>query len=726
MAAPSASAPLVARSDDGSLIAVHRRESSSSSPSAGGTGLIRCHDGSVSDGSLKFTLRLPASSSSSSSSSSIEPAGETENAMRKLVFASHAGDGGGKDAGRPSHLCGALRESSSILIWDLDRGVLSATLDVRGGGGGAETPKKKKRKKRKSSSSSGADADGKEVLCDIAAAGDQLLALVLLPDSESHGSGKCRVYQYDLSGGEASLVKKIKVGSVSNASSGSFGIAVAAGTMAIRMGRHLRVLDSTTGEKLSKADIPAVSLLSNDEDGESKLEMSTDGRYVVVGSANNQAVLYSCNRSGGEDKQKLTAVALLSAKDDAPISHLDVALSNDGDLTLLAFQSLAGAASLFAISAKEIATSSPSLMPQMPQAQLKTDDKEPAISFIHAGFHPRRPDQEMTFLFQKKKNKGGSAAGSGTHLPMESLSYFGGSLEGTMIVGASLVSQDDAKGVGKKRKVTGDAVALAPGEQGMEASSAADLTDVGKTKKVKVKKEEGAKIKKEEGEYGAETEGEDDFGDLEEEGEKGQSIAERLALLSSAMEETDEEDDDEDDDEASKGRSKSKGRNIRKLKSATSATVTALLTQALSSNDPWQLNAALQVTDRRVVEGTVRALRELDAGRDEEEDDDGSATTKYVPALMAHLVRRMARKPSLATSLGVWVRAVLAATAGSVQRTLGARGNASSAEEERMAREGRELAAKLGPLRNFLNERVESFPQLLRLEGRLALLGEEL
>mmetsp|Transcript_58780 Transcript_58780/g.124805 ORF Transcript_58780/g.124805 Transcript_58780/m.124805 type:complete len:295 (+) Transcript_58780:34-918(+) len=184
--------------------------------------------------------------------------------------------------------------------------------------------------------------------------------------------------------------------------------------------------------------------------------------------------------------------------------------------------------------------------------------------------------------------------------------------------------------------------------------------------------------------------------------------------------------DDEDDDEASKGRSKSKGRNIRKLKSATSATVTALLTQALSSNDPWQLNAALQVTDRRVVEGTVRALRELDAGRDEEEDDDGSATTKYVPALMAHLVRRMARKPSLATSLGVWVRAVLAATAGSVQRTLGARGNASSAEEERMAREGRELAAKLGPLRNFLNERVESFPQLLRLEGRLALLGEEL
>ena len=35
------------------------------------------------------------------------------------------------------------------------------------------------------------------------------------------------------------------------------------------------------------------------------------------------------------------------------------------------------------------------------------------------------------------------------------------------------------------------------------------------------------------------------------------------------------------------------------------------------------------------------------------------------------------------------------------------------------------MALSLGPLRNFLNERAECFPQLLRLEERLALLDHQ-
>jgi hypothetical protein len=82
--------------------------------------------------------------------------------------------------------------------------------------------------------------------------------------------------------------------------------------------------------------------------------------------------------------------------------------------------------------------------------------------------------------------------------------------------------------------------------------------------------------------------------------------------------------------------------------------------------------------------------------------------------------------------LGVWVKAILAATARSatyhVIRGGGGGGNNKNddAVAERMAREGREMAMKLGPLKNFLNERVECFPQLLRLEGRLALLNQQL
>jgi hypothetical protein len=92
--------------------------------------------------------------------------------------------------------------------------------------------------------------------------------------------------------------------------------------------------------------------------------------------------------------------------------------------------------------------------------------------------------------------------------------------------------------------------------------------------------------------------------------------------------------------------------------------------------------------------------------------------------LMGHIVRRMARRHSLVVPLGVWVKAILAATSrAATNHVLHPNGDGV---EEHIAKEAREIALKLGPLRNFLNERVECFPQLLRLEGRLALLSEQL
>jgi hypothetical protein len=294
-----------------------------------------------------------------------------------------------------------------------------------------------------------------------------------------------------------------------------------------------------------------------------------------------------------------------------------------------------------------------------------------------------------------------------------------------VIVGGSLASPGDAAAAGKKRKAApeGGAVALAPGDQGREASLAVDLSSRGNDGK----RTRGAGEEEEEEEEGGAEDGEGEFFDDldEEDGEGGQSIADRLALLSSAMEESDEDDDDEEEEEG--GRAGRDGDGSRfKPKSATSETLTALLTQALSSNDPTQLNVALQVTDRRLVEGTVRSLQSLDAERGDG-GVDAATTTGYIPTLMAHLVRRMARRHSLVMPLGVWVKAILAATArSSVRQVAMTRDGGNDAVEARMAREGREMAMKLGPLKNFLNERVECFPQLLRLDGRLALLNQQL
>lgn len=214
-------------------------------------------------------------------------------------------------------------------------------------------------------------------------------------------------------------------------------------------------------------------------------------------------------------------------------------------------------------------------------------------------------------------------------------------------------------------------------------------------------------------------EDEDDFA-LEEDEDAaaaGTSIAERLAMLSSAMEQTTDEEDydgEETDDNAA-----AKPKTKFSAKTATAESLTTLLTQALSSNDSIQLNIALQVNDPRLVENTVKSLQVLDAQRPDPENTEG-----YIPMLMGHIVRRMARRHSLVTSLMSWIKAILLASSQISSRRL-IQGT-SDEEEERMAREGRELASKLGPLRNFLNERVECFPQLLRLEGRLALLGQQL
>ena len=197
-----------------------------------------------------------------------------------------------------------------------------------------------------------------------------------------------------------------------------------------------------------------------------------------------------------------------------------------------------------------------------------------------------------------------------------------------------------------------------------------------------------------------------DMSDDDEDGEQSQSIAERLALLSSAMEETDDEDedddDDDDDDEEDQTSSKPKKKEFQ-LKSATSETLTTLLTQALSSNDSSQLNIALQVTDRRLVDGTVRALQSLDAERAANQaDDDGdtkvasTGSVGYIPTLMAHIVRRMARRHSLVMTLGVWVKAILAATARSSSHQL--LNEEMNAVEEQMAKDGKALAGKLSPL----------------------------
>ena len=70
----------------------------------------------------------------------------------------------------------------------------------------------------------------------------------------------------------------------------------------------------------------------------------------------------------------------------------------------------------------------------------------------------------------------------------------------------------------------------------------------------------------------------------------------------------------------------------------------------------------------------------------------------HMEILLAKLTYRLASKPNRAAELAVWISVVL--QSGKVRHP-----------------------QQLRPLRNLLQERIDSFPHLLRLEGRLSMLG---
>jgi hypothetical protein len=747
---------IIAQSSNGSLFAVQSSSSNSSS-----SAVIRCYDGNVTNGSLKFTLRVPPSPSkkdASSSSAYNDDAASNTDPIRKLVFASPSSSSSSSSSSS-KYLC-ALREYT-ILIYDLDRGVVSHTLNVRDDHSSGSSSSNRK-------SSIGGNEQNKAIVCDAALTDDdQLCVLVFFPSSSSEGgnsSGKCRIYQYDLAanagatgqGGSSGLKRKIKVGSVSSSGSSgtsnddellpSFGVAVSSASstsnnnkkggstssstrvIVIRMNDGIRVCDYQSGEKIGKAHIPLLESTtsgSTDDVGGggltliSSVRLSECSRYIVTASKNHITIFSVLRKTDDNDDEKkkkssVKVVAQLSCNDNSKVSNVELVKTEDGGLNVLAFQPLAGTASLFTCddltSSSSFDSSSP---PLLPKAQFQCDQGgSNHITLIHAAFHSRRPNEELLILFQNISSKKGGTSSNAT-LPMQSISYDNDATKGTVTVGTELAEEIANEGDNKKKKrKAADSVALASGEQGNEASLAMDLT----SKK--------ARKGKEIDEVGGSDDGDDfqiDNEDEEEGGEQGQSIAERLALLSSAMEESedDEEDGDGDDNEQGGNATAETKKSKFKLKSATSETLTTLLTQALTSNDAVQLNIALQVTDRRLVEATVRSLQALDAERVQ------SSSAGYMSTLMGHIVRRMARRHSLVVPLGVWVKAILAAT----QRAATSRAlqpNIGGDAEDHIVKEAREIALKLGPLRNFLNERVECFPQLLRLDGRLALLSEQL
>lgn len=228
------------------------------------------------------------------------------------------------------------------------------------------------------------------------------------------------------------------------------------------------------------------------------------------------------------------------------------------------------------------------------------------------------------------------------------------------------------KNAKRKSSLNSNTAVLGPGQAGGESLQITDRLVVAKKQKQSNDDSDGV-------------DSDDDDDD-----DKEQSIAERLQRLMQEMQESDDDDDDDNQDSSTK--------IDFAPKKATTESLHHLLTQALQSGDDTMLELALSVRDRRVLQQTLSSLE-----------------VSHMSVLLTKLTTRLASKPTRADDLSVWLRFVLQSD--KLQQFLATAQNSNNSSNH--------SSHLLRPLRNLLQERVESFPHLLRLEGRLSLLGQD-
>lgn len=157
------------------------------------------------------------------------------------------------------------------------------------------------------------------------------------------------------------------------------------------------------------------------------------------------------------------------------------------------------------------------------------------------------------------------------------------------------------------------------------------------------------------------------------------TIAERLEQLRNALDDDDEDDEDDDEADMDDADPSSTPKSKFKAHRATTESLKELMSQALQAGDDSLLELALGVQDVNVISTTLAEL--------------GNA---HIVTLLSKLTARLASNPLRAEGLSLWL--------------------------SRCLKQGRFQHRHLAPLRNLLYERTESFADLLRLEGRLALM----
>lgn len=467
--------------------------------------------------------------------------------------------------------------------------------------------------------------------------------------------GKTVVVLFDLSN-NGKMIKKVKTGSCDE--DDCMALHAVGDSIAIRLGKKIKIVDGNDGKVLAKTKVKGV-----DGDGDSTfLGASSDGKCFVTNAS--QQLHFFLFENG--DSIKSLGTSSIANITNASI-HNDKSNSR--------------------------------------YVAVATDNETSSILSVKTSNSKKTKIESFAYLKAKKdKESSGNTSLDAFFSGEEDLIMVELTSKGLYNLEANLVRLDWKSGQGnlypsennedrkedekdsqsgKKRKTSSKAesnLILGPGESGGEALT---VTDFKRAKK--------------------DRDSDDDFvlEDVDDDAEGSTTIAQRLALLSSEL--------DRDDDEQDLLVRNTRNQDFA-VKTATSDSLIVLLKQALLANDDSQLEVALQVTDKKVIENSIMALS---AHRPDDGDANNENDGEITIMLLTKLVTRLSRKPSRANQLSFWIRTVLVALISS-----------SSNGSMQMGKAEKDIAAKLAPLRSMLSERVESLPALLRLEGRLGLIGK--
>lgn len=480
--------------------------------------------------------------------------------------------------------------------------------------------------------------------------------------------GKTLVLVYDLNHEkEAKIIKKIKGGSCDDDDILALAVHPNDGDIAVRIGKKIKLISRTDGSIVSKFKIKSASSDSSSMNMPAFVNFTPDGNVLVTNSSNS--VHYFGTKSGEIiGNSPVRALKICSHTFD---SSSYVFSTTDGQSVSLLLLDPSHASKKKAI--KPFASGT--IPNDIQNASLEGFFSEHELimqQIVATGF--TNVDVRMSRVsYRNEDNKDAVVEGGDLYKSAFKKEDDGDKVDEIMTTSTS----------SKKRKSN---IVLGAGESGGEAMSVSDL------KRAKV---------------GSTSQGNNDTGDVEdfvlENDDGGTTIAQRLALLSSELER------DTEDEEELIQRSGSPSSTFV-VKAATADSLVILLRQALMANDDAQLEVALQVADKKVIENSIIALSNMASRSDDDEDESNGNDGEIMITLLTKLVTRISRKPSRAQQLSFWIRTVLVALL--------------SSNDGKMDRSEREIASKLAPLRNMLSERVESLPAMLRLEGRLNLLGK--